>query len=219
MPSLSSSSSSSSEEAAHFEQYYEYLPPAEGTSRRPAASSRVDRAGGYPSDMPSSHYGSEPRRSVPEIRRPLPYNPLPGRLNVGGNRDDGRTRAQGGRVTGDFHNGHGSSRRQERPNAREGLESRDRYFPNNAGYPRTNSRDRDPLRSHNATAQAPADPWESGSSMILDATDPRVQAWVHDTSSRHNAGNTRADPVSRHAGAVPSSRSGRGYVDASTQTW
>ena len=219
MPS-SSSSSSSGDEAAHFEQHYEYSPPAGGTSRRPAAYSRADRAGGYPSDMPSSRYGSEPRRSIPETRGPPPpYTAHPEPRNAGGNRDDGRTRAQGGRVAGSFRYGQGNLRRQEGSNARDSSESSDGYFPDDAGNSRSNTRDRDPLRGPNATAQGPADPWESGSSMVLDATDPRAQAWMHNTSSRHNAANPRTDSRSREAIINRSTRTGRPYVDASTQTW
>ena len=205
MPS-SSSSSSSGDEAAHFEQHYEYSSPAGGTSHRPAAYGRADRAGGYPSDMPSSRYGSERRRSIPESRSPPPpYTEHPGPRNTGGNRDDGRTtRAQGGRVAGSFRYGQGNLRRQEGPNARDSSESSDDYFPENAGNSRSNTRDRDPLRGHNATAQGPADPWESGSSMVLDATDPRAQAWTHDSSSRHNAANPRSDSERRRAGTDPS---------------
>ena len=220
MPS-SSSSSSSGDEAAHFEQHYEYSPPAGGTSRRPAAYGRADRAGGHPSDMPSSRYGSERRRSIAESRSPPPpYAEHPGPRNVGGNRDDGRTtRAQGGRVAGNFRYGQGSLRRQEGPNARDSSESSDDYFPDDAGNSRSNTRDRDPLRGHNVTAQGPADPWESDSSMILDATHPRAQAGMHSTSSRHNATNRRANSAEREVIMNRSERTGLPYGERSTHIW
>ena len=194
MRASSSSSSSSSEEGAHFD--YEYLPRVGDASRRPAAPSRVDHAGGYPSDMPSSRYGSEPRSSDAESRPPFPYNTSLGRRNAGSNRDDGRTaRNHGSRVPRDSHDGHGKSRRQEGRNAGHPLtDPRGPDFPNDAAHPG-------------------ADSWGHGSSSRPNVTHSRVQAWVHDTSSRRNAPHARADSY------VSSSTSGRGYADASTQTW
>ena len=191
-----SSSSSSSEEAADFEQLYDYLPPAADASRRGVASGRADRAGGYSSDMSPSHYAPEPRGSDAESRPPFPYNTYPGGRNAGSNRDDGRTaRNHGSRVPRDSLDGHGHSRRQE---------------GRNAGHPLTDPRGPD---FPNDNAHPGADSWGHGSSSRPDVTHSRVQAWVHDTSSRRNAPHARVDSY------VSSSTSGRGYADASTQTW
>ena len=62
-------------------------------------------------------------------------------------------------------------------------------------------------------------PWGPGSSRGFDDTHSRVQEWVHNTSSSHNAANSRADSASREVIINRSTTTGRPYVDASTQTW
>ena len=206
-----SSTSSTSDE------YWEHL----ASSRRLAAPGISEHAGGYQSDMSPSHNASEPRSSDAESRALVPYNTHPSRRNAGGSRDDGRTtRNQGGSASGYPYNGHGNSRRQEGRNARHPvLQSGDGYFPDNAGYSRADSPEHDFLRSPDAIEQTSASSWESDSSRGPDATHSRVQAWVQDTSIRHRPGCPLADSGVRDAGPFPSSRSRRGYVDASTQTW